>query len=218
MDARSRHVRPSCLDGAVQVRDWHRHLGCTNVSECLGEFARRPAGHVGLVVSGVVDDLPLGHVLRGHRCGSPKDRCHHREVPRGNDTDTVVASKPVQFGIVVGRQPAGADHHVHAGLNRSPHVVAHCRGTGVVDKNVDLGTLQRVRDAGVHGSSLPEPVTSDRGRPAADRDTPAVSVRSSASSMALMIGGAVQPVTPAKHTFVMGRRLSHRYAALNAER
>jgi hypothetical protein len=39
--------------------------------------------------------------------------------------------------------------------------------------------------------------------PAADRETPEVSVRSSAVSMAARIGGAVHPVTPAKQILIM---------------
>jgi hypothetical protein len=48
-------------------------------------------------------------------------------------------------------------------------------------------------------------VTSDSSRPAAERDTPAVSVRSSAASTAARIGGAVQPVTPAKQIRITRR-------------
>jgi hypothetical protein len=50
-------------------------------------------------------------------------------------------------------------------------------------------------------------------RPAADRDTPDDSVRSSAWSIAATIAGAVHPVIPAKQTLIMGRL----YAAIIAE-
>src|ERR1700709_2631413 len=49
------------------------------------------------------------------------------------------------------------------------------------------------------------PVTADSSRPAADRDTPATRLRSSAASTAARIGGAVQPVTPAKQIRVTRR-------------
>lgn len=48
--------------------------------------------------------------------------------------------------------------------------------------------------------SLLDPATSAKVCPAADLDTPLLSRRSSAASIAATIGGAVQPVTPAKQT------------------
>src|SRR5215831_5495485 len=48
-------------------------------------------------------------------------------------------------------------------------------------------------------------MTAARLCPAADRDTPADSVRSSASSIAATIAGAVHPVIPAKQTLIMSR-------------
>jgi hypothetical protein len=47
------------------------------------------------------------------------------------------------------------------------------------------------------------PVTAARVCPAADRATADVRARSCAAVMAATIGGAVHPVMPAKHTFVM---------------
>src|SRR5215471_5754029 len=55
---------------------------------------------------------------------------------------------------------------------------------------------------------LAEPAALARLCPAADRETPDVNVRSSASSIAATIGGAVHPVTPAKQTLTMGPTLS----------
>src|SRR5215469_3189134 len=55
---------------------------------------------------------------------------------------------------------------------------------------------------------LVEPAAVARLCPAADRDTPDDNVRSSASSIAATIGGAVHPVTPAKQTLTMGPTLS----------
>src|SRR5262245_63864319 len=52
---------------------------------------------------------------------------------------------------------------------------------------------------------LAEPAAVARLCPAADRDTPDDNVRSSASSIAATIGGAVHPVIPAKQTLTMGR-------------
>src|SRR5215475_5538449 len=52
---------------------------------------------------------------------------------------------------------------------------------------------------------LPEPVAAARLCPAAERDTPEDNVRSLAWSIAATIGGAVQPVTPAKQTLIMRR-------------
>src|SRR5262249_42561095 len=52
---------------------------------------------------------------------------------------------------------------------------------------------------------LAEPAAAARLCPAADRDTPDDNVRSSASSIAATIGGAVHPVIPAKQTLTMGR-------------
>jgi hypothetical protein len=46
--------------------------------------------------------------------------------------------------------------------------------------------------------SLRDAVALASGRPDADRDTPQVKLMSSAASIATTIGGAVQPVTPAK--------------------
>jgi hypothetical protein len=53
--------------------------------------------------------------------------------------------------------------------------------------------------------SLREAVASVSVRPAADRATPQVKLRSSAPSIAATIGGAVQPVMPAKQTLIMTR-------------
>src|SRR6516164_11458172 len=55
---------------------------------------------------------------------------------------------------------------------------------------------------------LAEPVAAARLCPAADRDTPEDSVRSSAPSIAATIDGAVHPVTPAKQTLTMRPTLS----------
>ena len=53
--------------------------------------------------------------------------------------------------------------------------------------------------------SLRDAVASASVCPAADRDTPQVKLRSSAASIAATIGGAVQPVTPAKQTLITTR-------------
>jgi hypothetical protein len=53
--------------------------------------------------------------------------------------------------------------------------------------------------------SLRDAVASASVRPAVDRDTPQIKLRSSAASMAATIGGAVQPVTPAKQTLITTR-------------
>jgi hypothetical protein len=53
--------------------------------------------------------------------------------------------------------------------------------------------------------SLAEAVASASLRPLADRDTPHVKIRSSAASIAATIGGAVQPVTPAKQILITTR-------------
>src|SRR4029450_2816083 len=50
--------------------------------------------------------------------------------------------------------------------------------------------------------SLRVAVASASVRPAADRDTPQVNIRSSAASIAATIGGAVQPVRPAKQILI----------------
>jgi len=52
---------------------------------------------------------------------------------------------------------------------------------------------------------LAEPAAVARVCPAADRDTPDVNVRSSASSIAATIAEAVHPVIPAKQALTMGR-------------
>jgi hypothetical protein len=49
------------------------------------------------------------------------------------------------------------------------------------------------------------PVSAASDCPAAERDTPDVSARSSARSIAATIGPAVQPVIPAKQTLITAR-------------
>ena len=53
--------------------------------------------------------------------------------------------------------------------------------------------------------SLWDAVASASVCPALDRDTPHLKRRSSAASIAETIGGAVQPVTPAKQTLITSR-------------
>ena len=132
--------------------------------------------------------------VHGTRSGPLQDRVHDREVARCNHTQ--VAGETVELGIVAGP--------LEPTTTCTPlHVLLDCGTADVVDEDIDLRGLQRLRLRGVDGPvALRRCRVGQSPRPAADRDTPQVKLRSSAASIAAAIGGAVQPVTPAKQTLI----------------
>ena len=115
-----------------------------DLSQSLGEFPRGTAGHVRLIVAGIVDDLPAVQVLRGHRGGATQYGGHDGEVASSDHAHTPVTGEAVQLLIILRGKSAGANHRVNPGPDRGPHVVLDSGGAAVIDENVCLCGLQRL--------------------------------------------------------------------------
>jgi hypothetical protein len=86
--------------------------------------------------------------------------------------------------------------------------VAAFSNAGVVDQNICVRGLESSETVALTKPSLLDAldaVAAVKVWPAAERDTPDVSVRSLASSIAAAMGCAVHPVMPAKQTLRMTR-------------
>src|SRR5829696_8764657 len=123
--ARAGDRRAARLGRPDQVRVVPGGLGRAGLREAVGELARRAARHVGLAGRAVVDHLPVGHVPRRERRGVQQRRGEHGEVPGRDHAAAGGARGRVELGVVVRRQPRGADHHVHPGGERCVNVAAH---------------------------------------------------------------------------------------------
>ena len=126
--------------------------------------------------------------------GSLQDRRHHGVVTCGHDR-YLRCVHMVELCVVSCREAARADDHMDASFYGGPDVLAYggCAGVLTGNRPAPIGP-QEVR--GVRSLDR-DRVASATVRPAEDRDTPEMRLRSSAASMAFRVGGAVQPLIPA---------------------
>jgi hypothetical protein len=75
-----------------------------------------------------------------------EQRRGEREVPRCDDTHAPLAGERVDRVVVVRAEPARADHHADAALERGPDVALHGRGMRVVDEHVGVDCVECLGD------------------------------------------------------------------------
>ena len=132
-----------------------------------------------------------------------EERSQEREVAGGEDADSGVPRAAVDLLEVLRRQAARADDDCSARGDGREDVLLDRRGVREVDDDVGAGVRQCLGDRSEDG-----PPRSSKAVPAAERETPEASSRSSAPAIARAIGAPVQPVMPETQTRIIRESLA----------